>query len=43
MMNGYMNGWYSGTGTGSWLFAGACLAVVILVVSVAVKYLGTAK
>ena len=40
MMNGDMSGWYGSMGGGSWIFWGLCVVVAVVVVAVAVKYLG---
>ncbi len=34
MMNGSMGGWYSGMGSGGWMFGIAVLAVVIIAAAV---------
>ena len=43
MMNGEMGSWYFGMGSGNWMFGVLMLAVVIVVVAAAVKYLSKSK
>jgi hypothetical protein len=43
MMNGDMSGWYSGMGSGNWLFGVLIGVAAMFVIVAAVKYLGKSK